>query len=51
MFKFDPISDSDIVWVRVEKSHTGFDKDVYLALMYLPPPMEEFMVTLYWKNK
>ena len=35
--KFDPISDSDIVWVRVTKDITKLNSDLYLAFVYLPP--------------
>ena len=35
--KFDPISDSDIVWVKVHKDITKLNNDLYLAFVYLPP--------------
>lgn len=35
--KFDPLSDSDIIWVRVLKELTKLNCDLYLAFVYLPP--------------
>lgn len=35
--KFDPVSDSDVVWVRVQKDITKLSSDLYLAFVYLPP--------------
>ena len=35
--KFDPVSDSDVVWVRVHKDITKLNSDLYLAFVYLPP--------------
>ena len=37
--KFDPISDSDVVWVKVDKNITKLNSDLYfvLAFVYLPP--------------
>ena len=37
IFKFDPVSDSDIVWVRVQKTYTKLMSDLYIAFIYLPP--------------
>ena len=37
MFKFEPISDSDIIWIRVQKELTKLFSDVYIAFVYLPP--------------
>ena len=37
MFKFEPISDSDIIWVRVQKELTKLLSDLYVAFVYLPP--------------
>ena len=37
LFKFDPISDSDIVWVRIQKELTSMLNDLYIAFVYLPP--------------
>lgn len=35
--KFDPLSDSDIIWVRVQKQLTKLNCDLYLGFVYLPP--------------
>ena len=35
--KFDPLSDSDIIWVRVQKQITKQSSDLFLAFVYLPP--------------
>ena len=35
--KFDPISDSDVVWVKIHKDATKLNCDVFLAFVYLPP--------------
>ena len=34
--KIDPVSDSDVVWVRVHKDITKLSRDLYLAFVYLP---------------
>ena len=35
--KFDPLSDSDIIWVRVQKQITKLSSNLFLAVVYLPP--------------
>ena len=35
--KFEPVSDSDVVWVQVQKDITKLNNDLYLAFVYLPP--------------
>lgn len=35
--KFDPLSDSDVIWVRVQKEVTNLNNDLYLAFLYVPP--------------
>ncbi|MCG8032753.1 MAG: hypothetical protein JAZ03_11345 [Candidatus Thiodiazotropha taylori] len=35
--KFDPLSDSDVIWVRVLKEFTNLSNDLFLAFLYLPP--------------
>ena len=35
--KFDPLSDSDIIWVRVQKQITKLSSYLFLAFVYLPP--------------
>lgn len=35
--KFEPVSDSDVVWVRVQKDIAKLNSDLYLAFVYLPP--------------
>ena len=35
--KFDPLSDSDIIWVHVQKHITRLSSDLFIAFMYLPP--------------
>ena len=35
--KFDPLSDSDIIWVRVQKHITRLSSDLFIAFVYLPP--------------
>ena len=37
MFKFEPTSDSDIIWVRIQKELTKLLCDTYVAFVYLPP--------------
>ena len=37
MFKFDPMSDSGIIWVRFQKCYTKVLCDLYVAFAYLPP--------------
>ena len=37
IFKFDPVSDSDIIWVRVQKTYIKLMSDLYVAFIYLPP--------------
>ena len=37
MLKFEPISDSDITWVRIQKELTKLLCDIYVAFVYLPP--------------
>ena len=36
-YKFDPVSDSDIIWVRVLKDSVYMRNDLYVAFVYLPP--------------
>ena len=36
-YKFDPISDSDIIWVKVLKDSISMMNDLYVAFVYLPP--------------
>ena len=36
-YKFDPISDSDIIWVRILKDSVYMMNDLYVAFVYLPP--------------
>ena len=36
-YKFDPVSDSDIIWVRVLKDSVSMRNDLYVAFVYLPP--------------
>ena len=40
--KIDPVSDSDVVWVRVHKDITNLSRDLYLAFIYLPPSNSTF---------
>lgn len=35
--KFDPLSDSDVIWVRVQKQITKLSSDLFIAFVYLPP--------------
>ena len=35
--KFEPVSDSDVVWVQVQKDITKLNNHLYLAFVYLPP--------------
>lgn len=35
--KFDPISDSDVIWVKILKDVTKLNCDLFLAFVYLPP--------------
>ena len=35
--KFDPMSDSDIIWVRILKDFTNLGYDLFLAFVYIPP--------------
>ena len=35
--KFDPLSDSDVIWVRVQKQITKLPRDLFIAFVYLPP--------------
>ena len=35
--KFDPLSDSDVIWVRVQKQVTRLSSDLFLAFVYIPP--------------
>ena len=35
--KFEPVSDSDVVWVRVQKDIAKLNSDLYLAFVYLLP--------------
>ena len=35
--KFEPVSDSDVVWFRVQKDIAKLNSDLYLAFVYLPP--------------
>lgn len=35
--KFDPLSDSDVIWVRVHKQTTKLICDLFLGFVYLPP--------------
>ena len=37
LYKFEPISDSDVIWVRIQKEFTSMLNDLYLAFVYLPP--------------
>ena len=34
--KFDPLSDSDIIWVHVQKHITRLSSDLFIASVYLP---------------
>ena len=36
LYKFEPISDSDVIWVRIQKEFTSMLNDLYLAFVYLP---------------
>lgn len=36
-YKFDPISDSDIIWIRIQKEYISMMNDLYVAFVYLPP--------------
>ena len=35
--KVDPLSDSDVIWVRVQKQVTKLNCDLFLGFVYLPP--------------
>lgn len=35
--RFDPISDSDAIWMRLQKEVTKINCDLFLAFIYLPP--------------
>ena len=37
IYKFDPISDSDIIWLRIQKEHTPMMNDLFIAFVYIPP--------------
>ena len=37
LYKFEPISDSDVIWVRIQKEFTSMLNDLYVAFVYLPP--------------
>ena len=34
---FDPLSDSDVIWIRVQKQVTNLTCDLFLAFVYIPP--------------
>ena len=36
-YKFDPLSDSDVIWTRGQKQITKLSSDLFLAFIYLPP--------------
>ena len=36
-YKFDPISDSDIIWIRIQKDYISMFNDLHVACVYLPP--------------
>ena len=36
-YKFNPISDSDIIWIRIQKDYISMFDDLYVAFVYLPP--------------
>lgn len=35
--KFNPVSDSDVIWVKVQKDVTNLSCDLFLAFVFLPP--------------
>ena len=35
-YKFDPISDRDIIWIRIQKDSISMFNDLYVAFVYLP---------------
>ncbi|MEW8543579.1 MAG: endonuclease/exonuclease/phosphatase family protein, partial [Candidatus Thiodiazotropha sp.] len=37
LYKFDPVSDSDVIWVRIQKDYTSLLNDIYVAFVYIPP--------------
>ena len=37
VYKFDPISDSDVIWIRIKREFTSMVNDLYIAFVYLPP--------------
>ena len=41
-YKFDPISDSDIIWVKVLKDSISMMNDLYVAFVYLPPQTSSY---------
>ena len=41
-YKFDLISDSDIIWVKVLKDSISMRNDLYVAFVYLPPQTSSY---------
>ena len=41
-YKFDPISDSDIIWVKVLKDSISMMNDLYVAFVFLPPQTSSY---------
>ena len=37
VYKFDPISDSDVIWICIKREFTSMVNDLYIAFVYLPP--------------
>ena len=37
MYKSDPVSDSDIIWMRIQNEFTSMMNDLFVAFVYLPP--------------
>ena len=33
----------DILWIKLQKSHFGFEKDAYLAFVYIPPENSSYL--------
>ena len=41
-YKFDPLSTSDIIWVRILKDYISMSNDLYVAFVYIPPLNSSF---------
>lgn len=37
MYKFGPLSDNDVIWVKIQRQFTNLICDLYVTFVYLPP--------------